>query len=185
MAPCDEVVGLRRSREDDARAIAQVHVDTWRATYRSQLPAAFLDALSVDNRERMWRNEISVLAPDRRPWVAETQTRIIGFVVSGTSRDEHARAGEGEVYAIYVLPECWSRGIGRNLLAHAERDLRTHGYGEAILWCLEANARARAFYEQLGWHQDGATEMREIGGREVAEVRYRKALERSRTANPS
>jgi GNAT superfamily N-acetyltransferase len=85
----------------------------------------------------------------------------------------------GEVYAINVLPGCWSRGIGRNLLARAERDLREHGYPVAILWCLTDNARARTFYERHGWQFDGTTKMRDFGGADVEEVRYRKELDKA------
>lgn len=179
MAPCDEIFHIRRSREDDARGIAEVHIQTWRDAYREQLPRAFLAGLSVDNRERMWSNELHVMPPERRPWVAEAGGRVIGFVSAGGSRDESAQQGEGEVYAIYVLPDCWARGIGRNLLSHAEHDLLRHGYSQAILWCLAANDRARAFYEQVGWHLDGGTMQRSIGGLELEEVRYRRALDRS------
>jgi len=182
MAPCDEIFHIRRAREDDARGIAEVHIKTWRDAYRDQLPAAFLAGLSVDNRELMWRDELKVLAPDRRPWVAEASGQIIGFVTCGATRSEEPRSGEGEVYAIYVLPDCWARGVGRNLLAHAERDLIHHGYNEAILWCLADNARARAFYELVGWERDGATVMRSIGGQELEEVRYRIALDKSRVS---
>ena len=94
----------------------------------------------------------------------ERPAEIIGFITAGASRDESPERGEGEVYAIYVLPDCWARGIGRNLLAHAERDLVGHGYSEAILWCFAANQRARAFYEQMGWRLDGGTLTRSIGG---------------------
>ncbi len=180
MAPCDEIFHIRRAREDDARAIAQVHVQTWREAYREQLPGTFLAALSVDNRERMWHDEIKVLAPERRPWVAEAAGEIIGFVSAGASRSEEAQRGEGEVYAIYVLSDCWARGVGRNLLAHAERDLISHGYSEAILWCFADNPRARAFYEQAGWQLDGGSMIRPIAGLELEEVRYRIALDKSR-----
>ena len=67
MAPCEEIFHIRRSREDDARGIAEVHIKTWRDAYRGQLPSAFLAGLSVDNRERMWTNELHVLPPDTRP----------------------------------------------------------------------------------------------------------------------
>lgn len=180
MAPCDEIFHIRRSGEGDARGIAEVHVKTWRDAYRDQLPQSFLAALSVDNRERMWTNELHVMAPDRRPWVAEAAGKIIGFVSAGPSRAESPKTGEGEVYAMYVLPDCWARGIGRNLLAHAERDLIAHGYSEAILWCFAANDRARIFYELVGWHLDGGTMMRSIAGQEFEEVRYRITLDKSR-----
>lgn len=180
MARCDEIFHIRRSREGDARGIAEVHIRTWRDAYREQLPRAFLAGLSVENRERMWADELRVVPPDRRPWVAEAGGEIIGFVSAGGSRDDAPKPGEGEVYAIYVLPDCWARGIGRNLLAHAERDLVTSGYSEAILWCFAANRRARAFYEQVGWTLDGGTLQREMAGLELEEVRYRRALDRSR-----
>ena len=45
-----------------------------------------------------------MLAPDRRPWVAEASGQIVGFVTCGASRSDEPRSGEGEVYAIYVLP---------------------------------------------------------------------------------
>ena len=182
MAPCDEIFHIRRAREDDARGIAQVHIKTWRDAYRDQLPGEFLAELSVDNRERMWLDEIKVLPPERRPWVAEAAGEIIGFVTAGASRGADPQRGEGEVYAIYVLPDCWARGVGRNLLAHAERDLISHGYNEAILWCFADNARGRAFYEQMGWQLDGGTMMRPIAGLELEEVRYRITLDRSRVA---
>ena len=41
---------------------------------------------------------------------------------------------------------------------------------------LEANRRARRFYEIAGWRMDGARKTFDIAGREIPEVRYRKAL---------
>ena len=182
MAPCSEFVLVRRGNERDARGIAEVHVATWRAAYNDLLPLSFLNGLSVDNRERMWREELSVTHADRAPWVAESGGQIVGFVSAGASRGEDAKAREGEIYAIYVLADCWDRGVGSNLLAHAERDLVSHGYTEAVLWCLSENTRARAFYELAGWRLDGATMTRSFAGRDTEEVRYRIALDKSRVA---
>lgn len=182
MSPCNGMVHIRRARDSDARGIAEVHVRTWQDAYRDSLPPAFLASLSVDARESLWRDELSAMGPDRRPWVAETAIEIVGFVSVGAARDEVARPRTGEVYAIYVLPDCWDRGVGRTLLAHAERDLVDHGYDEAVLWVLADNRRARAFYEMAGWHADGGTKHEPIGGREISEVRYRLALERPSVA---
>jgi ribosomal protein S18 acetylase RimI-like enzyme len=176
------MVHIRRARDADARGLAEVHVRTWREAYRDQLPGPYLKALSVDARESHWRNELQAMAADRRPWVAEANGQIVGFVAAGTAREETAGPLTGEVYAIYILPDCWDRGVGHSLLAHAERDLVAHGYNEAVLWVLADNQRARVFYELAGWHADGGTKHDSVGGREVAEVRYRMALERSRVA---
>ena len=74
---------------------------------------------------------------------------IVGFASVGPSRDER---GIGELYAIYVEPDQWSTGAGRALIERAEERLR-HAYGEATLWVLEDNPRARAFYERGGWQR--------------------------------
>jgi GNAT superfamily N-acetyltransferase len=183
MAPCEGLVHLRRSRESDARGIAEVHVKTWQQAYRDQLPAFFLNALSIDARERYWANELHLLPAARRPWVAESDAGLVGFAYAGPSRDEASAGLIGEVYAINVLPDCWERGLERQLLAHCERDLLDHGYHEAVLWLLADNLRARLFYEDVGWQADGATKSEQIGGRDVTEVRYRTELDRSRVAD--
>jgi ribosomal protein S18 acetylase RimI-like enzyme len=182
MVTYDGMVHLRRAREADARAIADVHVRTWQEAYRDILPADYLQALSVDARERYWATELRVLPAERRPWLAQAGQAVVGFVSAGPCRDEGIGPSTGEIYALYVLPDSWDRGVGRNLLLHAERDLIQHGYEEGTLWLLTGNDRARTFYEASGWQPDGAVKQDRIGDREVAEVRYRRRLERSRVA---
>jgi ribosomal protein S18 acetylase RimI-like enzyme len=182
MGACDGMIHIRRARETDARGLAEVHVRTWQEAYRDNLPGSYLKALSIDAREGHWRKELHAISAERRPWVAEATGQIVGFVAAGTARDEAADPHTGEVYAVYVLPDCWDRGVGRTLLAHAEHDLLEHGYEDAVLWVLADNERARAFYEMAGWQADGGTKHDIIGGREVEEVRYRLTLERSRVA---
>jgi ribosomal protein S18 acetylase RimI-like enzyme len=99
---------------------------------------------------------------------------MLGFVSIGPSRDEE---GIGELYAIYVDPDEWSRGAGRALIARAERRLAEE-YTEATLWVLEDNPRARRFYEAAGWQTDGARQTVVRLGVSPPEVRYRKRLAR-------
>jgi ribosomal protein S18 acetylase RimI-like enzyme len=185
MGVCDGTVVIRRAGEADARAIAEVRVRTWRRAYRDLMPTSFLDELSVDATESRWRDALRSGEPDRRMQVAESAGQVVGFVSAGVPRDEPVQPLTGEVYAIYVSPDCWDRGVGRKLLAHAEKDLIDLGYGEAVLWVLAGNQRARAFYERAGWHSDGATKRATFGGREVEEVRYRIALGTSRVNEPA
>ena len=89
---------------------------------------------------------------------------------------EAGLAGQvGEVYALYVAPDWWSTGTGRSLMSCAVAALTEAGYGRAVLWVLEANARARRFYEKAGWAPDGASNTLDgLGG--VVEVRYTRPL---------
>ena len=75
------------------------------------------------------------------------------------------------MYAIYAHPEHWSTGLGRALLPAAVAAL---GGPPAVLWVLEANDRARRFYERAGWRPDGARKQADmLGGVQLPEIRYR------------
>ena len=143
------MTAVRPATPTDARAIADVHVATWRAAYTHAFPAEVLDSLSVDEREQMWRratanDAISV-------YVAETN-EIVGFVSVGPSSQAEAEdEGEGELYAIYVRPDSWGSGAGAALMEAARARLAER-FSTAILWVLEDNpARDGSTSEKAGW----------------------------------
>jgi len=185
MGACDAIAVIRRARADDAQGIADVRVRTWQEAYRQIMPTAFLNGLSVDADEKRWRELLNAPSPNRRTLVAESDGQVVGFVTAGVLRGETEQPLSGEVYAIYVMPDCWDQGVGRQLLAHAEQGLMEQGYAQAVLWVLADNQRARAFYERAGWHADGGTKRATFGGREVEEVRYRIALGMSGVNEPA
>jgi len=172
---------IRRASTNDAEAIASVHTRTWQGAYRGQLPDRYLDGLSQDmgQRTEMWRTQISnTRTASHEVWVVATDKQLEGFVALGPARDADASL-IGEVYAIYVNPDCWGRGFGRRLFSHATNRLVASGYSAAILWVLKSNARARGFYEIAGWAADGATKLQTLpDGTELHEVRYRISLAR-------
>jgi ribosomal protein S18 acetylase RimI-like enzyme len=57
---------------------------------------------------------------------------------------------DGEITALYLLPEAQGMGIGRSLLAWMAEDLAGRGFASAGLLVLTPNAPARRFYEALG-----------------------------------
>jgi ribosomal protein S18 acetylase RimI-like enzyme len=185
MGACDGIAVIRRARAADAHGIADVRVRTWQEAYRHIMPTEFLNRLSVDTDEKRWRELLNAPSPDRWTLVAESGGQVVGFVTAGVMRGEMAQPPSGEIYAIYVLPDCWGQGVGRQLLAHAEQGLMEQGYVQAVLWVLADNQRARAFYERAGWYADSGTKRDTFGGREVEEVRYRIALGRSGMNEPA
>ena len=154
----------------DARRIEEIRVHTWRVAYRHVLPPEALDAMPVD--ETRWAHRIMEPPPGWGIYVAEEESRIIGFASIGPSRDQD---GIGELYAIYVEPDAWSTGTGGALIEYAEDGLRAT-WSEATLWVLEDNPRAQRFYERAGWERDGLRKVETFLGMEVPEVRYRKRL---------
>lgn len=169
------MISVRSATPDDARMIAKIHVEAWRAAYRGIVPDEFLDSLSVDKRESIWRQNL--LAGDAAAWVAQESEAIVGWISAAASRDPDAHAHTAEIWAVYVAPECWGRGIGRSLCETAERYLRLDGFIEVTLWVLTGNERAVKFYQSNGFALDvGHGKTLERGGKVLQEDRFRKPL---------
>ncbi|MFI5755022.1 GNAT family N-acetyltransferase [Streptomyces sp. NPDC051569] len=170
---------------DDCAAVATVRVRGWRFAYAGLMPQPYLDAMSVE--EDTARRREYLTRGDRRvvDLVAERDGRIAGWGCYGPSRDEDAPAGAAEVYALYVLPERLSTGVGRALMDALLSRTASEGYPALLLWVLAENDRARRFYEKAGFTPDGAAEPYDVGGVAVPEVRYARALSASSAAGPS
>jgi len=139
------------------------------------VPSAYLNALSVEGRTTVWHQNLE--RGDSATWVAEDGGRIVGWISAGRSRDADAVPTTSEVWAIYVAPSHWRRGIGRHLWHDAERHLGAGGFSEVTLWVLKANAPAIAFYEALGCAVEAGSEQAiHRGGAELLELRLRKQL---------
>ncbi len=168
-------MSIRPAQPRDAAEMALLHVRTWQAAYRGQLPEAYLESLEaeIEQRTARWERLIASAASRRQSQLlALDGDRIVGFVTFGPS-DGAPDPEIGELYAIYVDPGSWDRGIGRELFAAAVRGLADSGFAAATLWVLESNARARRFYEAAGWVADGAKKTERRGEVELHEVRYR------------
>jgi GNAT superfamily N-acetyltransferase len=170
---------VRSARPGDEPGIARVHVASWQDAYRGHMPADYLAALDVGQRAEAWRQRLPAARLSRGDvLVAMLGEDVLGFVHYGPSRDQGADPGRtGEIGAIYLRPESIGEGIGRLLMDEAVAGLAGHGYADATLWVLDANARARRFYERAGWAPDGAVLTDDSRGFAIREVRYRRSLQ--------
>ena len=151
-------VTVRPAREDDAGAIAGVHVETWRAAYAGLLPQEVLDGLSRRRQTRRWRRAIrDPQAELGQVFVAE-DGGIAGF--GSASREA------GEITTLYVRPDAQRRGIGRMLFSRMAEFLEA----PVSLWVLDGNPAA-GFYERLGG-RPGAHATVERWGLELGRTRY-------------
>ena len=123
----------------DARAIAEVHVASWRAGYRGLVPDDVLAALSVDQRQTQWE----AILQDGRTTVLVTDD-VAGLVAF----EPDTRV----IRALYVDPARFRTGVGSALLAAAHEALQD----DVALWVLDGNEKAMAFYRRHGYELDGA-----------------------------
>jgi len=193
------VISIREFTAADGPAVAEVRRASWQAAYTGIVRQALLDrAVARPSgllRPAPWRRTVVAVAdgdhvpvgyaafgPERSvqpsvPIVPRASApAAAGQPPAAPALTEAGLAGQvGEVYALYVAPDWWSTGTGRSLMSCAVAALAEAGYERAVLWVLEANARARRFYEKAGWAPDGASNIL-VGLGGVVEVRYARPL---------
>lgn len=139
-------ITIRAARPGDARRIARLDVETWRAAYAGILTTPFLVGLSAQRRELGWATVIEREPRDVRVAV-DGDGNILGFGSCGRNRTNAEFAGE--VFTLYVAPDWQNQGIGRALLLALFERLVALGCGSAIIWVLRDNP-GRFFYQRLG-----------------------------------
>ena len=77
--------------------------------------------------------------------VVEGETGLVAFTAYDATTLRH----------LAVHPARWGSGLGRAGVERAAAAIAAGGADEAILWCLEANHRARDLYRRLGWEETG------------------------------
>jgi len=179
------VVVIRSASAADAAQIAAVMRDSWLAAYDGIIASALLDQATAPDGGARIRQSFRL-----RPWqkmIAAVDDGIVGYASFGPERDvldtpwpyPLTPAGSdgqvAELYALYVHPAWWSTGTGRALMDRVLARVKIAGYTCITLWVLEANARARRFYQRAGFAPDGARHvLDDLGG--VTEIRYRRVL---------
>jgi GNAT superfamily N-acetyltransferase len=173
------VVEFREATPADAQAIATVTIRSWRAAYRGLLPDDVLAGLSVHDRTQRWSDSLTAPPAQTRVVVATVADAIVAFAATGPPLvlDDRADPTLGDLYALYLDPEVWRRGIGTLLHSAALDRLRSCGFTHAGLWVLDANERARRFYKREGWTDTGRTQFDHgPGGVELHERRFQRGL---------
>ena len=153
------------TENDDFAAIREIYERSWKYAYRDIIPREWLDSRPKDK----WGGNI--LKNGRIETGAFIDGKIVGTACYCQSRWDKFK-DLGEVVTIYLLPEYIGQGIGYALMEHCISALKGLGYDKVLLWVLEENTRARAFYERYGFVLTDEFIDDNIGGRDVREVMY-------------
>ena len=140
---------LRRATASDANEIANVYYGSFRLL-------TFLPMLHTIEEYRWFVSNVTL--KECEVTVAEDESGIVAFL---------ARRGE-EVRLLYTRPDRIGMGAGTQLIDAA----KATGVDALELWCFQANARARRFYEARGFHAIRFTDGADNEER-MPDVRYR------------
>lgn len=140
---------VRVATQADAQQIADLHVASWRTTYRGMLTDAYLDGEAMlQERSVSWSNRLKHPQPRQLVLIAEIDDRPVGFACAIGGADPQLGT---LLDNLHVRQEFQGRGLGAKLMSEVAKWCLAESPGEGIfLWVIEANLPARQFYEKRG-----------------------------------
>jgi len=135
-------VRLRPAGPDDAATVAAIWRAGWHEAHVGNVPAE----LVAERTEDSFLTRAVESVP--RTTVAMVGAELAGFVTLAADEVDH----------LYVTTRHRGVGVADALLRHAEGRIRAGGHRTAWLAVVPGNARARRFYERMGWIDDGRFE---------------------------
>ncbi len=128
----------------DVPSLARLHLRTALTAYAGIFPTEAPKPVLADTEGR-WARYLS----EGIGWLASEGGEVVGMAAL-LPGEPHG----GRLEAVYVDPLRWGRGIGDALADTAEAEAVVRGWLPLHLWVLEANHRARQWYERRGWGMD-------------------------------
>jgi ribosomal protein S18 acetylase RimI-like enzyme len=137
---------IRRAEPEDADAIAGVHEAAWRGAYSGIIPHKALSGMIQRRGGAWWSRAIKRAASIL---VIDMGGKVVGYATLGRNRARELKQ-DGEIYELYIRPEYQGIGLGTRLFNAAREKLAAHGLDGLVIWALEDNQPAIAFYEGAG-----------------------------------
>jgi GNAT superfamily N-acetyltransferase len=168
---------VRPATARDAKAIAEVHVATWQTAYKNLMPADYLGQITVEKRQAYWREAIEFSEPQLL--VATDGDEVVGFVGYDRSRDAKTRSSVGEIWAMYVAPTHWRKGVGLALWDGARDGLKEEGCTQVTIWVLLHNERALEFCEHAAGFKREMPSLKTVdfGSVKLEEIRLKRDVD--------
>jgi len=166
---------IRRAVVDDARTIAEIHVDAWRETYADMMPAEILAGLDVDEWAERWDRSLRAGGDAFAVFLAlDQEGGPAGFAKCQRQTSEKLLplGYDGEISSVYLLRRIQRRGVGRRLMAAMASHLLANGRRSAGVWMFRDALHARRFYEALGAAPAGVEGVWEIYGMALPDIAY-------------
>ncbi|GAB2533725.1 GNAT family N-acetyltransferase [Gracilibacillus alcaliphilus] len=139
---------IRKATLEDAKFIAEVYIHSWKATYQDLINEQDLSNTTVDHHQIYWETILKLSRKQQPVTVIEDQGEIVGFISGGKERTE--RFGyDGEIFAIYLLPDYQGKGLGKQLLKAFAEEMQELGYQSLLIWVLTHNP-THHFYLHFG-----------------------------------
>ncbi|MBA2953297.1 GNAT family N-acetyltransferase [Nocardioides sp. MAH-18] len=158
-------VSVRVAWADDAPAIAELQLRTWRTTYAELVPADALPT-DVDAAAESWHAALTRPGDARnRVLVALERNRVVGFAITSPASDPDCDpVADAELAELTVDPGERGKGHGSRLLQAGVETMQADRFTRAVLWAVATDDALRAFLTGAGWAADGAHRELDLDG---------------------
>ena len=137
---------VRPAQERDRTSLREAAILSWLDVHVGLFAQEVIDDApamidrALDKRLHRMRIALDRAAPDH----------VLGWYSLGDTEEE-----KNYLWHLYVRPDVQRRGVGRALHTAALDELKQRGASVATLDVLEENAKGRAFWQAMGWHETG------------------------------
>ncbi len=138
---------IREAGRHDAGAVADLHIESWRATYAGILPETYLQHDIVAERRSFWQNALCAPAPGD---LVLLMLRDGGLIAFAAVLADHEPDCDAYIDNLHVHPENKGLGLGTAMMGVLAERLVNAGARSACLWVFDDNHAAMDFYLRLG-----------------------------------
>lgn len=161
---------LRSAPFSEYAAIAKLHAESWRKSYRGIMSDHFLDGEAEKELIKMWQIRLASPSPNQLVTVAVQKEIIVGF--SCIYLDDSATLGT-LLDNLHVSGDAQKSGVGSALIKNCAKLIFEKGsICKMYLWVFDANQNAKQFYARLGGNNMETIKKQNVDGTEANICKY-------------
>lgn len=168
---------LRNAKQSDIQAIAQIHVNSWKAAFDGLMPNDYIAGYTVASRMTEWQQILNSQADT--VIVAENGDKVVGFM---SYRNNPECKETVELDKLYLCPSVYGQKLGSRLLDHLEKNAINNKKSVVSLYVLDSNEAAIQFYSKHGFEFSQGFVSEEFPGTTIIDVQMTKPLKHSKTS---
>ncbi|MDD1794542.1 GNAT family N-acetyltransferase [Enterovibrio sp. ZSDZ42] len=164
-------IRIRQAQLTDAKAIALIHVNSWKTAFSGLMPDAYIRGYTEETRTDEWRHILE--SQKENVFVAEANNQVVGFLSYSQSKTDKHTFGLSK---LYLCPSIYGKRVGSLLMETLEDVAKASNIQNITLYVLDKNDAAISFYTKHGFTFGSDFLSGEFNGETIIDVLMEKQL---------